>query len=207
MTKFCEELRIAVVGRGSAEVAIDYGLELEFVSSEASAEGFAEGFGAQYGPSLSRKQTPVVFLRGSVYNQALPTKLLSQGINLTEMEVYSSQFFHPGNEALRKLRFSLTTDDKSQALSGLILTSGNCVKNLVEVLKQHGEHDLIQRLARVPAFAIGEKTKEAGAELGLSVARVSKSTSVRGLVRSIVCHFSTEPYSGHYEQPSAEASQ
>lgn len=192
MQAYISGKRIAVVGRGTAETAAQFGMTLEFISPEASGEGLAESFVSQYGPSLSRKQTPVYFSRSNIPNEELSSIFFTAGVNLIEMELYNAQIFHPGIETLRRLRLALTTEDPEQALSGVILTSGGCGKNLIEILNQEGEHKLVQKLFSVPTFAIGEKTKGEAEKIGFNVLRVARSTNIKGLARSIVCHFAAD---------------
>ncbi len=164
--------RIGVIGPGTREAVERYGLGVELVATEYTAECLAHTLLARARPER------VLIPRARVANPALPDILERAGVNVTVVVAYETRAVS-GEDRTR------VAEALAKGVDAVLLTSGSTVAALVEALGDRAR-DLP---ARVTVAAIGPVTEAAAREHGVRVDLVATDHTIRGLLDALAARY------------------
>ncbi len=170
------DVRVAVVGRKSAEKVRGHGLHVDLCPSRHTAANLAERF-AEGNVSGLRVLIP----RGEKGRRTIPDALRALGADVREVIVYRTQK-PPGISDRVKVRLQRKEVDL------VVFSSPSAALNCTELFKQFGMPELSRTL---PAACIGPTTAETARSLGFSVVAQAADweVGIAGLVDSIQDYF------------------
>ena len=170
------KVRVAVVGRKSAEKVRSYGLRVDLCPRRHTASDLAEQFA-----DVNVSGLRVLIPRGQKGRRTIPDALCAQGARVREVVVYRT-VKPPGisQQVVRRL--------KRREVDMIVFSSPSAALNCVELFKQFGISDLTQAL---PAACIGPTTAETARNLGFAVVTqaTEQEVGITGLVDSIQDYF------------------
>jgi uroporphyrinogen-III synthase/uroporphyrinogen III methyltransferase/synthase len=164
-----KELKVAAVGRATAEAARHFGFQVAVVPEAQVAEGLVAALGEMvYGKR-------VLLPRAAVTRDVIPDELRAVGAEVVVVEAYRNVLPKAAPEQLR------------QAVAGRIdvatFTSSSSVTHLAEAAQLAG---IPFPLARVPAVSIGPITSRTLRELGWEPAAEARQHDLPGLIAAVV---------------------
>ena len=170
-------VRIAVVGRKSAEKVRSFGMRVDLCPRRHTAADLAEKFS---GAAVSGRR--VLIPRAEAGRRTIPDSLRAQGARVREIIVYRT-VKPPGisQQVIGRLQ--------RREVDLVVFSSPSAAKNCLGLFNQFGISDLARTL---PAACIGPTTAETAGKLGFSVVAqaVDREVGVTGLVDSIQDYFS-----------------
>lgn len=170
------DVRVAVVGRKSAERVRGYGLHVDLCPARHTAADLAKRFA-----EVSVSGLRVLIPRGEKGRRTIPDALRALGADVREVIVYRTEK-PPGISGQVKGRLQRKEVDL------VVFSSPSSAINCTELLKQFGMPELTRTL---PAACIGPTTAEAARNLGFSVVAqaADREVGIAGLVDSIQDYF------------------
>lgn len=176
-------VRVAVVGRKSAERVQSYGLRVDLCPRQHTAAGLVEQLA---GVDLSGLN--VLIPRAEKGRRTIPDALRAQGARVREVVVYRT-VKPPGisQQVVGRL--------KRREVDMIVFSSPSAALNCVEFFKQFGISELTRA---VPAACIGPTTAETARNLGFAVVTqaTEQEVGVTGLVDSMQVYFSNRVSGG-----------
>ena len=177
------DVRVAVVGRKSAEKVRSYGLHVDLCPLRHTASDLAEQF-AEVNASGLRVLIP----RAEKGRRTIPDALRAQGARVREVVVYRT--VKPPvipQQVVERL--------KRREVDLVIFSSPSAALNCVDLFKQFGMPQLAQAF---PAACIGPTTAETARNLGFAVVAqaAEQEVGITGLVDSIRVFFSNRVSGG-----------
>ncbi|MCL2340268.1 MAG: uroporphyrinogen-III C-methyltransferase [Proteobacteria bacterium] len=174
-------LRIAAVGRATADELGRYGLKADLMPDTFTGQGLAEAL-LQTGMRGSRVLLPRA-LRAS---DTLPEMLADAGAQVTIAPVYRNV---PPAGPREELRDQLLTG----SIDAVTFTSSSTVTNFLSLIDPADADELHRLLDRTTIAAIGPITAGAIREHGLPVDIQPERYTIDDLVRAIVAHYRNRP--------------
>ena len=169
-------VRVAVVGRKSAEMVQSFGLRVDLCPRRYTAAGLAEQFA---GVDMSGMR--VLIPRAEKGRRTIPDALRAQGARVREVVVYRT-VKPPGisQHVVERL--------KRREVDLIVFSSPSAALNCVDLFKQFGLPELTQAF---PAACIGPTTAETARSLGFDVVtpEAEQEVGIAGLVDSIRVFF------------------
>jgi uroporphyrinogen III methyltransferase / synthase len=160
--------KVAVVGAGTAEALIEFGIRADAMPQEAIGEKIADELDGQ---ELARRRVLVPRAEGA--RPELIERLRAQGAEVEEVPLYSSEVpRHPDGSVLAQIR--------AGEIDVFTFASSSAVRNLVKMLG--GD---ITGLDRATIACIGPLTAETAKRCGLSVQVVATEPNIPGLVQAL----------------------
>lgn len=150
-------MRLAAVGRGTAEALEKYGLTADLVPGQYDGAHLAEALQKELKPGGS-----VLLLRASQGGEALPALLRDAGITVSDIAVYDTVFRTEGQEGLRKRLFAGEVD-------GAVFASGSAVRGFALITEGCG-------ISGLPAICIGAQTAAVAAQYHMTVHTAKAAT-------------------------------
>ena len=166
-------LRVAAVGRSTAESLTGFGIVADLIPTEQSQEGLVEAFG----------DIEVAGLRFLLPGSSIGRPLLADELARREAEVEQVNTYQ--NVVPQYERSALPSGLTENDLDLVIFASPSSVTNFVSVLGEAESRELLRKTA---IATIGPTTSRAIRDLGFEVAVQPQESTVPELVRSI-CHF------------------
>ena len=155
-------MRLAAVGRGTAEALKKYGLTADLVPAQYDGVHLAEAL---------QKELPsggsVLLLRASAGGEALPELLRDAGATVSDVPVYDTVYRTENQEGLRA-RLS------AEEVDGAVFASGSAVRGFARVAEGCD-------LSGLPAICIGAQTAAVAAQQRMTV-HTAKAATIDSLV-------------------------
>jgi len=164
-----EALKIAAVGKGTAETAQRYGFHVSVVPDSYVAESLVESLRGE----VAGKR--VLLARAAVARDVIPDALRAAGAVVDVVEAYRNVM--PAT-APEQLRLAVT-----EGLDAATFTSSSSVTHLAEAARVAG---IAWPLAAVPAISIGPITSQTLRDLGWPPAAEANPSDIPGLISAVV---------------------
>jgi uroporphyrinogen-III synthase/uroporphyrinogen III methyltransferase/synthase len=166
------DVRVAAVGKATAEAAKAIGLKVDLVPEKYVAEGLLEAFEkAGFGRVEGKR---VLLARAAVARDLIPERLKALGAHVEVVEAYRNRVPAGASEKLRAaiaLGFEIA-----------IFSSSSSVRHLAEVTEKAG---LKWPLLGVRAVSIGPVTSQTLVDAGWKVAGEAQPSDISGLVEAV----------------------
>ena len=170
-------VRVAVVGRATADALLEHGVIADLVPKKFTGDGLAESLVA-----LGVDGHKILLPRALKARESLPESLRQAGATVKVVPVYRN--VRPtGYDA--KLRQEL-----EEGVDVITFTSSSTVSNFLHMLNSENPDELKKLLGEVAIASIGPITSKTVEENGLSVGVQPEEHTIPGLVDSIVDCFS-----------------
>jgi uroporphyrinogen III methyltransferase/synthase len=175
------KVKIAVIGPGTAEALVPYGLKPDLVPSQYIAEGLVEAFShlsAETGPPSGQRRC--LLARSEIARAIVPVELKAMGYLVDEIPLYRT--------------VSADGDTGPDSWSDLIanppdlttLTSASTAEGLASVIDCTKRH-------LFPTVSIGPITTQAAAELGFTVKTQALKATIGDLISACVALSGKKP--------------
>jgi uroporphyrinogen-III synthase len=166
------EVRVAAVGRATAEAANAIGLKVELVPERYVAEGLLEAFEKAGLKEFGRQR--VLLARAAAARDVIPETLKALGAAVEVVEAYRNQV--PA-DAAEKLRAAI-----ARGFEVAVFTSSSSVRHLAEATEKAG---LKWPLIGIRAVSIGPVTSQTLIDSGWKVAGEAQPSDICGLVEAV----------------------
>lgn len=170
-------IKIAVVGKATAEALNAYGLKADLVPETFTGEGLATAL-----IRTAVKGQRILLPRALHASNILPEMLICAGAEITIAPVYKNVPPQGRTNELRDQLFAGT-------INLITFTSSSTVTNFLAMLEAKDSDELHQLLAQVTIAAIGPITAETIRTHGLRVDIQPKRYTISDLVQAIVTHY------------------
>ncbi|MBP1930392.1 uroporphyrinogen-III synthase [Ammoniphilus resinae] len=159
--------QIGAVGPRTASVLETYGLHVDVVAKEYTAEGLLQELGSsiQVGTSL-------LLPRANIARKVLPEQLLEWGMRVDDVVVYETVQNREGIAAIQ-------AELKQGKIDIVTFTSSSTVKNFCEMLDMESDHALLDG---IKIACIGPITAQTARSLGLEVDGIAEKSTIEDLV-------------------------
>ncbi len=164
-----EGLKIAAVGKATAETARRYGFHVSVVPDSYFAESLVESLRGEVAGER------VLLARAAVARDVIPDALRAAGAVVDVVEAYRNVM--PAT-APEQLRLAVT-----EGLDAATFTSSSSVTHLAEAARVAG---IAWPLAAVPAISIGPITSQTLCDLGWPAAAEANPSDIPGLISAVV---------------------
>lgn len=170
-------VRIAVVGKGTAEALGDYYLQPDLVAPRATGEELAK--------ALEEEQTldnlKILVITGNLNKDDLVRRLWEDRAIVDALRVYSTRLCDlSGSEAARRFR--------EAGADAVVFASASAVKAFGE----QARHLALEKGARVPALcSFGPSTSEGMKQAGIPVAVEAAEPGIDGMVQALLQYFAS----------------
>ncbi len=157
-----EEVKVAVIGPGTARQAATLGITPSLVAEHSIAEGLLDVF-----PKPARPGGTVVLARAATARAVLPDGLRRAGWNVIDVAAY------------RTVGVSLTREQRraAAAANGVVFTSSSTVRRLAEEIGVESVPPLV--------VSIGPATSATARALGLEISIEATKHTIDGLIAAI----------------------
>jgi uroporphyrinogen III methyltransferase / synthase len=165
---------IAVVGKSTADLLLDYGVNADLIPSVFTGEGLAESLLDQ-----GVEGRNILIPRALHAREILPETLRGAGAQVTVAPVYQNCPVEGDREGLR-------AELAAGKVQMVTFTSSSTVRNFVEMLAPASPEELRQLLTGVAIAAIGPITGKTVTDLGLKVEVMPEKHTIPELIEAIV---------------------
>jgi len=176
-TSILSQLRVAVVGKKTEAALREIGFEADIVPKYFVAEGLFEEL-----KRFIQKGERVLFPKGNLARDILPSQLNALGISVTELTVYENR----QNVAVKDKLIRLI---KQQELDVLTFTSTSAVNYFMDIVS---EAQLVPLLKNFKIACIGPIATATANSHGLSVNIIASPYTIEGLVEAISMYYLKE---------------
>ncbi|MEW6740438.1 MAG: uroporphyrinogen-III C-methyltransferase [Nitrospirota bacterium] len=167
-------VRICAIGTKTAEAIKNYGIKVDLIPEEFTAEGLIKAFSLQ--PSaLSLKGLKILLPRAEVAREVFPQKVRELGGEIDTPAAYRA--IKPEKHGKRLKRFL-----KEGRISVATFTSAATFNNFVDIMGD----DAIEILKDVTIAVIGPVTAKAIEKAGLKVSIMPKEATIKAMVDEII---------------------
>ena len=167
-------VRICAIGTKTAETIKNYGVKVDLIPKEFTAEGLIEAF-SQQSTVNSLKEMKFLLPRAEVAREVFPQKVRELGGEIDTPAAYRA--IKPEKHGKRLKRFL-----KEGRISVATFTSAATFNNFVDIM---GE-DAIEILKDVTIAVIGPVTAKAIEKAGLKVSITPKEATIKAMVDEII---------------------
>jgi len=167
-----EGLKVAAIGRATAEAARSFGFRVEIVPDDQVAEGLLEVLRERVGGKK------LLLPRAAVARDVLPDALRAAGAIVDVVDAYRNAMPEAAPELLRAAL--------EQGIDAVTFTSSSSVTHLAEAAHAAG---VAFPFAGVPAISIGPITSQTLRENGWEPAAEASQSDIPGLVAALQLHF------------------
>ncbi|WP_333653831.1 uroporphyrinogen-III C-methyltransferase [Dissulfurispira sp.] len=167
-------VRICAIGTKTAETIKNYGVKVDLIPEEFTAEGLIEAF-SQQSTVNSLKEMKFLLPRAEVAREVFPQKVRELGGEIDTPAAYRA--IKPEKHGKRLKRFL-----KEGRISVATFTSAATFNNFVDIM---GE-DAIEILKDVTIAVIGPVTAKAIEKAGLKVSITPKEATIKAMVDEII---------------------
>jgi len=161
-------LKVAAVGATTARALAEWGVRVDVIPREFRGAALPEAMGPYLKPG-----DRVLMARGDLADPAHAEGIRALGAVVDDLVVYRTV---PAGGDVERLKADLAAG----AVDYVTFTSGSTVRNLLSLLGGK------EPLAGVRVAVIGQETRKAAEEAGLTVHAVAREASMAGLVDAIV---------------------
>lgn len=169
---------IAVVGKSTADLLLQYGLNADLIPSTFTGEGLAESLLDQ-----GVEGRNILIPRAAQAREILPETLRGAGAQVTVTPIYQNKPVQCDQESLR----AEFTENKVDMIT---FTSSSTVCNFLQMINAKNQDELKQLLAGVKIAAIGPITAKSVTDNGLEVHVQPKQFTISDMVEAIVDYYS-----------------
>jgi uroporphyrinogen-III synthase len=166
------DVRVAAVGKATAEAVRAIGLSVEVVPEQYVAEGLLDAFA--HAGVLDFIGKRVLLARAAVARDLIPERLRELGARVEVVEAYRNQVPARAAEMLREAI--------ARGIEIAVFTSSSSVRHLAEATEKAG---LKWPLIGVRAVSIGPVTSQTLHESGWKVAAEAEPSDIGGLVEAV----------------------
>jgi len=159
--------RVGAVGPRTASVLEKYGLNVDLVAKEYTAEGLLQ----ELGPYL-KSGTRLLLPRANIARKILPEQLLEWGMEVDDVIVYETV---KNSEGITAVQAKI----KQGQIDMITFTSSSTVKNFCEMLDMESNPALLNG---IKIACIGPITAETARSLGLQVDGIAEKSTIEDLV-------------------------
>ncbi len=172
-------VRIAVIGKGTADALWRFGLKPDLTPETFTSEGTVEAFKAIKEDYTSER---VLLPSSEIARDYIPRELAKMGAEVVTVPVYLNLV--PGYS-------EETISDAFKDDPDLVtFSSSSTVSNLVGILRKHNKDHFI---ARIKGASIGPVTTKTAENAGISIVVDAAEHTIPGLVYSILEYFKKRP--------------
>lgn len=171
-------VRLAAVGRATAERMREYGVEPHFVPADFRAEGLLEGF-REMGVGEGDR---ILIPRALEAREILPEQLREMGADVDVVVTYRLTPAEPERATLRRL--------EDGSIDVLTLGSGGTFKHFLATLERSGL-DPRKVTESLDIASVGPVTSEAVRSLGFDVAVEAPESTMESLAAAIARHYAS----------------
>ena len=165
---------IAVVGKATADLLHDYGVNADLIPSVFTGEGLAQSLLDQGIEGRS-----ILIPRAQQAREILPETLRGAGAQVTVAPVYVNV---PPADGKEDMRAALTEGN----IDMLTFTSSSTVTNFLTMLDTENQEELLKMLEGVKIAAIGPITAKTVTDSGLSVDVMPEEHTIAAMVEAII---------------------
>ncbi len=169
--------QIAVVGKSTADLLHNYGLNADLIPSVFTSEGLAESL-----LDLGVEGRNILIPRAEKGREILPETLRGAGAQVTIAPVYKNS---PPAGRKEELRDEL----EAGVIDMVTFTSSSTVRNFLTMVDAENEEELRKLLAEVKIAAIGPITAKTVTDNGLKVDVQPKEHTIKEMITEIVNHY------------------
>lgn len=167
-------IKICAIGTKTAEAIRNYGIKVDLIPEEFTAEGLIKAFSTQHS-ALSLKGLKILLPRAEVAREVFPQKVRELGGEIDTPATYRA--IKPEKHGKRLKRFL-----KEGRISVATFTSAATFNNFMDII---GE-DAIEILKDVTICVIGPVTAKAIEKAGLKVSIMPKEATIKAMVDEII---------------------
>lgn len=160
--------RVAAVGAVTADVAVQSGIQVDFVPETFTGEAIARGLGNVRGQRI-------LLPRSRLGRQQIVDTLRTQGAEVDDVPIYDTVVPTPDPEALQKL---------VQGFEGILFASPSSVRNFLQLTATHPA--VHQSLQDAVVACIGPITARACAEAGIPVSVSPDQYTLSDLIQALI---------------------
>jgi uroporphyrinogen-III synthase len=165
--------KVAVIGKKTAEVLKEMGVQPDFVPSAYVAESFVD----EFTPYIQRG-TSVLLPKGNLAREYIALKLAEHGAIVDEAVIYETYL---PDESRSKLVHML----EAKQLDILLFTSPSTVDHFMNIVREHG---LEQNINDCIIGCIGPVTEKKLVEYGLPVHASPREYTVKAMINSTIAY-------------------
>ena len=174
-----KNVKIAVIGKGTAEGLLNFGLKPDLLPDSFTSEGTVEAFKSiKTGYSSEKMLIP----SSEIARDYLPVELRKMGADVTTVPVYRNEILKYSAQAVDAV-FGVNPDL-------VTFTSSSTVSNLVNILRKSKKECYLNS---IKGASIGPVTSETAGKLGITIAVNAGEHTIPGLVDSILEYFAGDP--------------
>jgi len=173
------KVRIAAVGRKTAEAVARWGLAVDLVPGEATGAALAR----ELGERLAYKPARILLARAREGGEEITAILRGRGAEVVDLPVYRTVAAEPSDADVAAVRGEF---------DAILFASGSAVRAFAALAAR--EPEIATAADRAAVVCIGPSTAEAARSLGLRVAVTADEHTSDGLLRALVAFF--EDYHG-----------
>lgn len=185
---YSSQIRIAVIGSGTAKELIKYGIFADIIPEEYSAAALGRKLVEVLTRQEWNKKFPIYIIRAKEGSEDLLKPLQRAGIFYEDIPIYQTIFVK--NEILTE-KVKEILDRKE--LDFVIFTSASTVRGFIKAIELDRKE--IKVLGEFYAVCIGEKTAEEARKQGMKVL-VSTKAELESIVERICLHVKEEKQEG-----------
>jgi uroporphyrinogen III methyltransferase/synthase len=174
--------RLCAVGPATTERLAKYGLKVDLVPAEYSADAIVHALSA----SGNLAGLDVLIPRADIGREVVSEELRRQGVNVTEVVAYRTTVVDPEREGEPDV-YRMLLDRR---LDVVTFTSASAVRSFVRAF---GAEQVADLLSAVVVASIGPVTAEAASQHGIHTTIMPAQYTVPALVDAIVTHFEERP--------------
>jgi len=168
-------MKIAAIGKPSAEKLRKYYLKADFIPDKFTSENLVVEMTAKF--SLSKKR--ILFPGSSLSNPQIAENLKKAGAQVNMIPVYETKIAHVDEELLNELK----TFIEQKKIDWITFTSSSTVDNFIEIV---GRDFIVEHQANIPISSIGPVTTETLEKYGFEPGITAKEHTFGGLVNAII---------------------
>lgn len=168
---------IAVVGKSTADLLLNYGVHADLIPSVFTGEGLAESLLDQ-----GVEGRNILIPRALHGREILPETLRGAGAQVTVAPVYQNRPAQGDKEFLR-------SELEKGSVDMVTFTSSSTVRNFLALLEDDSQADLKQLLAGVKIAAIGPITAKTVTDSGLRVDVQPEQHTISAMIEAIVAYY------------------
>jgi len=174
------DAKLCAVGPGTAARLTRFGLKVDLIPDDHSAEGVVSALRAT-GPI---KDVSVLFPKADIARDTLPEDLRAAGAQVTEVVAYRTV------TAESDAHLGIYRQLLDRQIDAVTFSSASAVRAFVSI---HGEDQAIDLLNHTTVATIGPATADAAKRYGITPQITPATSTVAGLVDALVAHFASVP--------------
>ena len=174
------DAKLCAVGPGTATRLTRFGLKIDLIPEDHSAEGVVSALKA----TASLKGARVLFPKADIARDTLPEDLRASGAEVTEVVAYRTV------TAEGDVHLGIYRQLLDRQIDAVTFSSASAVRAFVSI---YGEDQAVDLLGHTTVATIGPVTADAARRYGITPQITPAVSTVTALVDSLVAHFASVP--------------